>query len=111
MLASLLHEDATLCMPPLSIWLSGAEAIALSVGAMVLTPEARGAFRFLTTQANGLPALAAYRRTESGEYAPNALHLLEIDGDRIATVTAFLDPSLFPSFELPERLSGANQNL
>jgi len=77
----------------------------------VLTPEARGAFRFLTTQANGLPALAAYRRTESGEYAPNALHLLEIDGDRIATVTAFLDPSLFPSFELPERLSGANQNL
>jgi hypothetical protein len=29
---------------------------------------------------------------------------LEIDGDRIADVTAFLDPSLFAAFDVPAAL-------
>ena len=103
-LVSLLHEDATLSMPPLPIWLQGPVAIGQSIGAMVLTPEARGQFRLLATEANGVPALAAYRRQGGDAYEPLALHVLSLSGDRIAAVTAFLDPTLFPKFGLPPRL-------
>src|SRR5882724_6849402 len=101
LLASLLHEDATLSMPPLPMWLSGVKAIVESIGGMVLTPDARGAFRFAPTQANGLPALAAYRKNDQGVFVPNALHVLRLDGDRILEMTAFLDPSLLAGFDLP----------
>jgi RNA polymerase sigma-70 factor (ECF subfamily) len=104
LLVTLLHEDATLTMPPLPIWLRGARAIAQSIGGMVLTPDARGAFRFVTTQANGLPALAAYRKNEQGVFAPNALHVIAIEGDRIRDVTAFLDARLLAAFDLPAGL-------
>src|SRR5262249_37132122 len=61
-LVALLHEDATLAMPPLPAWIRGAAAIGASIRSMVLPPEARGQLRFLPTRANGLPALAAYQR-------------------------------------------------
>jgi RNA polymerase sigma-70 factor (ECF subfamily) len=102
-LVSLLHEDATLSMPPLPIWLQGPHAIGRSIGAMVLTPEARGRFRFVVTEANGVPALAAYQR-QGDAFLPLALHLLSLAGERITGVTAFLDPGLFAEFDLPPRL-------
>jgi len=105
-LTSLLHEEATLAMPPLPIWLRGPAAIGRSIGAMVLTPEARGQFRLAATEANGLPALAAYRRQGGDGFEPLALHVLSFAGDRVGAVTAFLDPSLFVKFDLPPRLSG-----
>jgi RNA polymerase sigma-70 factor (ECF subfamily) len=101
-LVSLLHEDATLSMPPLPQWLQGAQAIGASIGAMVLTPEAVGAFRLRETAANGLHALAAYRLDpSSGEHRAYALHLLTFEGDRIAAITAFLDGTLVEMFGLP----------
>jgi RNA polymerase sigma-70 factor (ECF subfamily) len=103
-LVSLLHEEATLAMPPLPVWLRGPRAIGQSIGAMVLTPEARGQFRLLATEANGLPALAAYRRQGGDAYEPFALHVISLTGDRIDAVTAFLDPGLFSKFDLPPRL-------
>lgn len=71
---------------------------------MVLTPDARGAFRFVPTKANGLPALAAYRKNDQGLYEPNALHVLAIEGERIRDVTAFLDARLLAAFDLPASL-------
>ena len=71
---------------------------------MVLTPEARGAFRLVATTANGLPAFAAYRRAESGTFEAFAIHVLAPSSDRIAEITAFLDPRLFPLFGLPDRV-------
>jgi RNA polymerase sigma-70 factor (ECF subfamily) len=103
-LVSILHEEATLAMPPLPIWLRGPRAIGQSIGAMVLTPEASGMFRLVVTEANGVPALAAYRRQGGDTYEPFALHLLSLTGDRIGAVTAFLDPGLFGKFDLPPRL-------
>jgi RNA polymerase sigma-70 factor (ECF subfamily) len=102
-LVSLLHEDATLAMPPLPIWLRGPRDIGLSIAAMVLTPEAAGQFRLVHTEANGFPAMAAYRRQGADGYAPMALHVLSLQGDRIAEMTAFLDPRVFAKFALPER--------
>jgi RNA polymerase sigma-70 factor (ECF subfamily) len=105
-LVALLHEDATLSMPPLPAWIRGATAIGASIRAMVLPPEARGRLRLVPTRANGLPALAAYQRdAASGEYRAGAIHVLEIAGDRIEAITAFLDPSLFASFGLPAAIA------
>jgi len=103
-LTALLHEDATLSMPPLPIWLLGARAIASSVGAMVFAPGGPGAFRFLVTEANGVPALATYQRDLDGAFVAASIQLLVVTGTKIASVTAFLEPRLFPAFELPARL-------
>ncbi len=103
-LVSLLHEEATLAMPPLPIWLRGAEAIGRSIGSMVLTPEARGVFRFHATEANGLPALAAYRPGEDGRHHLAGLHVLSFDGARIDAMVAFLDPRVLASFDVPATL-------
>jgi RNA polymerase sigma-70 factor (ECF subfamily) len=103
-LVSLLREDATLAMPPLPLWLLGPRAIGESIGAMVLVPAARGAFRFVHTEANGLPALAAYARGEGEAFEPMALHVLSLEGDRVTAITAFMDRRMYASFELPARV-------
>lgn len=103
-LVALMHEDATLSMPPLPDWLQGTAAIGASLQGMVLTPEARGRFRLVPTRANGLLAVAAYALGESGDWAPSAIHLLELADGRIQSMTAFLDPSLFKPFGLPSAL-------
>lgn len=95
-LVSLLHEDATLSMPPFPLWLRGAPAIELGLRTMVFGPEAAGAFRLVPTRASGLPALAVYRHG-----APYALQLLDCRGGRLRALTAFLDTSLFARLALP----------
>jgi RNA polymerase sigma-70 factor, ECF subfamily len=105
-LVALLHEEATLAMPPLSAWLRGAAAIGVSLENMVLTPDAAGRFRLLAIQANGRSAFAAYRHDpESGELRAAGIHLLEVKAGRIASITAFLDSSLFSGFGLPQTLA------
>jgi RNA polymerase sigma-70 factor, ECF subfamily len=97
-LAALLREESTLAMPPLPIWLRGRDAIAASIGGMVLTPETAGRFHFRETSANGLPALAAYERGPDGSSRFVALHVLELDEAGILSITAFLDPGLAATF-------------
>jgi RNA polymerase sigma-70 factor (TIGR02960 family) len=94
-LVTLLHEDAVMTMPPLPLWLSGPEAIARSLDAMVFSTITPGTFRAVHTEANGLPALAIYK----GD-APYALQLLAFDGELVRGLTAFLDTRLFATFGL-----------
>jgi RNA polymerase sigma-70 factor (ECF subfamily) len=100
-LVSILHEDATLAMPPFPLWLRGPRDIGESIGGMVLLPGSAGAFRLVATEANGSPAFAAYRRSAAGGFQPFALHVLTLDADRIASITAFLDARVFAKFGLP----------
>jgi RNA polymerase sigma-70 factor (ECF subfamily) len=101
-LVALLHEEATLCMPPLAEWLEGRAAIGQSIGRMVLVPEARGAFRLVPTRANGMPAFAAYQRDPaSGSFRPFGIHVLAIEDGAIKAITAFLDPTLLARLGLP----------
>lgn len=95
-LVSLLHQDATLAMPPIPAWLAGATQLAASMRAMVFASARAGQFSALPAQAHGLPALALYR-----DGRPYALQLLELSGDRVSAITAFLDVSLFDAFGLP----------
>jgi RNA polymerase sigma-70 factor, ECF subfamily len=101
-LTALLHEDATLSMPPFTLWLRGPEAIAawlLGRGA-----GCRGS-RLVRTAANGLPAFGQYRLTPDDRHVPWSLTVLECRGPRIAAWNAFLDTgTLFPLFGLPATL-------
>ncbi len=93
-LATLLHEDATLSMPPLALWFRG---IANIRDWMLGTGNGCQGSKLVPTVANGLPAFGQYRTT-----GPWALIVLEISDGRIAGVNNFLDVDrVFPLFGLP----------
>jgi RNA polymerase sigma-70 factor (ECF subfamily) len=104
-LVTLLREDATLSMPPYTLWLRGPDAIRswlLGRGA-----GCRGS-RLVSTRACGSPAFGHYHPPiePHGRYTPWGLIVLELDGDRIAGWNSFLDTeTLFPLFELPPSLA------
>jgi RNA polymerase sigma-70 factor (ECF subfamily) len=96
----LLHEDATQHMPPFEMWLRGRG----DIGAWMLGPGAgcRGSVVIPVT-ANGTPAFAQYKPRYGGGRAPWALHVLEVEGGRIAHISSFLDldTGLFRALGLP----------
>ncbi len=103
-LTSLIHEDATQSMPPYDLWLSGRDDIfewwfGPGIGCS-------GSRVIPTVTANGSPAFAQYKPSESGDgYEPWALQVLELSGGRIAEFSFFLDTeTVFPLFGLPARL-------
>lgn len=103
-LTRLLHEEATLSMPPYDLWLQGHEQIAkwlLTFGA-----GCKGSRLVPVEACGGTPAFAQYR---CGGQQPWALLMLEIDSDRITSMTSFLDvETLFPRFGLPMQLSAVS---
>ena len=101
-LVALLHEDAIQTMPPYAMWLQGRDdLVAWYVGPGA---ECRGS-RLLPGWANGCPAFAQYRVDPAGGHAPWALQVLELRGDRIAAVHAFLDTEeSFARFGFPAHL-------
>jgi RNA polymerase sigma-70 factor, ECF subfamily len=103
-LTSLIHEDATQSMPPYDLWLAGRDDILrwwVGPGA-----SCRGSRVLPTLAANGSPAFAQYRPSDSGEgYDAWALQVLELSSGRIVELSFFLDTErLFPLFGLPLRL-------
>ncbi len=102
-LAALLREDATLSMPPFTLWLRGPAAIrAWFLGRGI---GCKGS-RLVPTAANGLPAFGQYRPGGPGQpHRPWSLVALELSGGRIAAMNHFLDTAtLFPRFGLPPEL-------
>jgi RNA polymerase sigma-70 factor (ECF subfamily) len=102
-LTALLHEDATLSMPPLPLWLRGPD----DIGAwMSGTGGGCRGSRLLPAAANGMPAFGQYRPATAGPgHEPWALIVLDVSAGRIAAVHNFLDTvRLFPLFGLPARL-------
>jgi RNA polymerase sigma-70 factor, ECF subfamily len=101
-LVSLLHEDATLSMPPYDLWLRGPDQVAqwfLGIGAGCRDS------RLIPVSANGSPAFGQYRCSPAGGHEPWALQVLEISDGRITGLNSFLDTArFFPLFGLPERL-------
>ena len=97
-LVALMREDATLSMPPYTLWLQGPDAIrAWLLGRGI---GCRGS-KLVRTDASGSPAFAQYRRSAEGGYHAWSLTVLELDGTRIKAWNAFLDTErLFPLFGL-----------
>jgi RNA polymerase sigma-70 factor (ECF subfamily) len=102
-LAALLREDATLSMPPYTLWLQGPE----SIRGWLLGPGSgcRGS-RLVRVEVSGLPALAQYRAGANGGFEAWGLIVLEVEGDRVKGWNSFLDTeTLFPRLGLPLKMS------
>lgn len=98
-LVALLQEDAVMRMPPQPSVL-GATAVAT----FLRERAARGdlsRMRLTPTRANGRPALVVQRRLVEGGLEPHGVLVLELGGDRVAGIDAFIDPSLLPRFGFP----------
>jgi RNA polymerase sigma-70 factor (ECF subfamily) len=95
-LLALLTEDATWSMPPLPSWYRGHASIA----EFLLAGPFRHRWRHVPVRANGQLAVAGYWEVE-GELEPWMIDVLEVRGDRIASVTAFIGAEHFPRFGLP----------
>ena len=100
-LTALLHEEATLSMPPYELWLRGHDSIAAWLGSFGI--GCKGS-RLVPVQAcGGTPAFAQYR---DGGATPWALVLLEVGADRVTSMKSYLDvETLFPRFGVPMRLT------
>jgi RNA polymerase sigma-70 factor (ECF subfamily) len=99
-LTSLLHEEATLSMPPYELWLQGHESIARWL--LTFGIGCKGSKLVPVQACGGTPAFAQYRQ---GGAVPWAVIMLELDGDLITGMTSYLDvDTLFPRFGLPMRL-------
>jgi RNA polymerase sigma-70 factor, ECF subfamily len=100
-LVGLLHEEATLSMPPYDLALRGPASIAAwfrSAG------RACANARLVTVYANGLTAFAQYRQG-AGQHRAFAVHVVETSGDRITALHTFLDTALFALFGLEPTLA------
>lgn len=99
-LTALLREDAKHSMPPYALWLRGPESITrwmLGYG-----HRCRGSRLVPIDACGGTPAFAQYR--DNGA-TPFAVIMLELEGDRISSMTSYLDvETLFPRFGMPMQL-------
>ena len=73
---------------------------------MILAQAWRGAltppFRLIPTAANQQPAFGLYKfDRQTSEFKAVAIDVIEIHGNAIARIDAFIDASLFPHFGLP----------
>ncbi len=102
-LLALMHQDATFCMQPYSLWLRGPADV--ETWMLGLGSGCRGS-RLVPTFASGWPAFAQYRPSPDGERRAWALSVLELAGYKTAGVNSFLDVErLFPRFGFALQLS------
>ncbi|WP_431937392.1 sigma-70 family RNA polymerase sigma factor [Micromonospora sp. RP3T] len=101
-LTELLHEDATLSMPPVPLWLRGPDHI---TAWMTGTGHGCRGSRLVPVAANGMPAFGQYRPGPGSGHVPWSLIVVGLSGGRITSLNHFLDTDrLFPLFGLPDRL-------
>ncbi len=102
-LVALLREDAWFTMPPLPAWFQGRAAIATVLATSIFPPGRH--WRLLPTRANGSPACGLYRREAgAGVYQLFGLIVLDVVGEQIGSLVAFLELSSLSSFTLPPTL-------
>jgi RNA polymerase sigma-70 factor (ECF subfamily) len=86
---SMLTEDATFAMPPLSTWYTPRDAIAIWARNFPLSGDWR--WRTVLSRANAQPALAFYAWDDAdGTYLPFALNVLSLKQGAVSDVTAFI---------------------
>jgi RNA polymerase sigma-70 factor, ECF subfamily len=99
-IVAMLADDAAMTMPPLPTWYRGREAVRAFLRGSVLTSTARR--RMIPTRANGQLAFGHYvREADEETFVPHAIHVLTLDGAKVAEITAFLTPEAFERFGLP----------
>ena len=97
-LVSLLHDDATLSMPPFPLWLRGRSDIR---GWLRGEGATCGGSRVVPVAANAAPAFAQYRPGPGGTAEAFAIHVLDVDAGKVRAIDSFIDSALFEPFGLP----------
>jgi RNA polymerase sigma-70 factor (ECF subfamily) len=103
-LVSLLHEDASISMPPMSMWMRGRADLAGwylgngkgCAGSVLLATS--------TPTANGSAVLGQFRPDGAGGHRAWSVQVIEMSGGRISHIHHFLDERLFARFGLPATL-------
>ncbi|HET6296228.1 MAG TPA: sigma-70 family RNA polymerase sigma factor [Kribbella sp.] len=98
-MGKLLRDDTVLEFSPSRTWFSGLRTCLPYLANYALGSP--GEWRMIPTAANGQPAAATYRRTESGTYEPLGIAVLTLADDGIARITVFGDPTLVTTFAFP----------
>jgi RNA polymerase sigma-70 factor, ECF subfamily len=100
-LVALLREDAWFSMPPIPAWFQGRAAITTFFQTTTFTFPRK--WRLLPTRANASPAFGVYRwHAETGAHRLFGLLVLNVVGEQIAHMVAFLDLSSLSPFALPD---------
>jgi RNA polymerase sigma-70 factor, ECF subfamily len=89
-IVALLHEEATMSMPPFPLWVTGASAVVRFLGHRIRSHSSAPRYLPRRIEANGRPALAMHRVL--GDDAPSlfAIHVVEIRERKIATIDHFM---------------------
>jgi RNA polymerase sigma-70 factor (ECF subfamily) len=99
----LLSADAWLTMPSEPYEFQGADAIAEFLRRVPRLEQAP--YRLVPTRANTQPAFGCYRaEAQTGLLRAHGLLVLTLAGERISTLTRFLDSGVLPHFGLPRSL-------
>jgi RNA polymerase sigma-70 factor, ECF subfamily len=97
-LVALLRNDAVLEMPPFDLWLRGLD----DIRRWLIAVDALSDHLLTPVHANGSLAAAVYRpQTPEGPPTAFSIHVLDVVAGCISAIHAFLDPSLFELFGLP----------
>jgi RNA polymerase sigma-70 factor (ECF subfamily) len=94
-LGTLMRDDITFEMPPVSDWFSGRELVL-----RLLAAKLDGGVRMVPVPANDQPAFALYVPSD-GHLRAHSIHVLDADPHAVRRVVDFQDPSLFKTFDLP----------
>jgi RNA polymerase sigma-70 factor (ECF subfamily) len=100
-LVSLLHEDASMSMPPFSLWLQGAQEM---LGWYLGHGIACQGSKLLPLTLNAQPGYAQYKPDPEGGYSAWCLQVVEVSAGRISHIHHFLGPEIFVQHGLPTHL-------
>ncbi len=101
-LVALLHEDATMSMPPWEQWLQGPTEIGKWHLGKGIGCEGS---RVLPITANGVPGVASYKPHEDGTLRPWSIQVIESRDGKITALNHFIYEELFAEFGLPPVLT------
>jgi len=104
-MADLLADDARLSMPPSPTWYQGRDAIVTFHRLHVIGTRGAGVLRLVPMMANRQPAAGVYFRPPGAStYEAAVFDVLQVANGKVAEVTAFIRPDLFPAFGLARSL-------
>lgn len=95
-LTALLHEDATLSMPPYQLWLAGRTQIQRW---LLREPNPCRNATVMPVSTNGSPAFAIYHPDAQHQLRPFGVLILTVRGRRITALDMHIDSRLFRLFE------------
>jgi RNA polymerase sigma-70 factor, ECF subfamily len=89
-IVALLHEEATMSMPPYPLWVVGAAAMGRFLGHRIRSHPTAPRYSPRLIEANGRPAFEMHRAI--GDEPPRlfAIHVVEIRDDKIAVIDHFM---------------------